>query len=475
MNLPDDGCILVVKHDCPTCQLIAPLATELSGHGLLSEVLSQDDPRFPAGVDVTDDRELAGSFALDIEVVPTLIRHHGGAESGRVVGWDRAQWRTLTGLPDLGVDLPEHRPGCGSLSIAPGVEEELRSRHGDTGLRSRKIPVAFPDDESEQMYARGWTDGLPVVAPTAARVLRMLDGTTRDAGEVIGDIPPALVPCTVEKAAVNAVMAGCKPEYFPVVLAGLEAVLDPAFNWYTLGSTTMGVGLVIVVNGPITSRIGMNSGHNAMGHGNRANATIGRAVQLVAHNVGGSSPGGVDRSTQGHPGKFGMCFAEDESDETWEPLSVARGVPAGRSAVTTFGSIGSSLCFSELSRDGESLSRSLAASMQVVEHPKAVGLSAMLVLSHEHWMVFRADGWSRTDIDVAIRQAGTRPASELVQGSGGIGDGIPPDRAVGEFAKFEPGELHIVRAGSRAGLSSTILAGFDNSFLSEPTTKEIRP
>ena len=98
MNLPDDGCILVVKHDCPTCQLIAPLATELSGHGLLAEVLSQDDPMFPAGVDVTDDRELAGSFALDIEVVPTLIRHDGGAESGRVV---RAARHSFSNLVDM--------------------------------------------------------------------------------------------------------------------------------------------------------------------------------------------------------------------------------------------------------------------------------------------------------------------------------------------------------------------------------------
>ena len=475
MTLPDDGLILIVKSDCPTCQLVTSVARELADEDFLAAVLSQDDPAFPAGLSVIDDGDLELSFDLDVEVVPTLIHRRGGDEVGRVVGWDREQWRVLTGIGDLGSDLPDHRPGCGSLSAGPGMEDELRSRYGHTGLRSRTISVEFPDDESEQMFSLGWTDGLPVVAPTPARVLRMLGGTTLAPDHIIGDIPPALAPCTVEKAAVNAVMAGCKPEYFPVVLAGLEAVLDPAFNWYTLGSTTMGVGLVVVVNGPIVKRIGMNSGHNAMGHGNRANATIGRAVQLVAHNVGGSSPGGVDRSTQGHPGKFGLCFAEDESDDDWQPLSVAAGHPADGSAVTAFGSIGSTLCFSELSRDGESLSRSLAASLQVVEHPKAVGLSAMLVLSHEHWAVFKREGWSRSDIDVAIREAGTRPGSELVQGAGGIGDGLAPDRANGDFAKFDAGELHLVRAGSRAGLSSTILAGFDNSFLSKLTTKVVRP
>ena len=123
-------------------------------------------------------------------------------------------------------------------------------------------------------------------------------------------------------------MAGCRPEYFPVVLAALEAALDPAFSWYGLLSTTMGVGPVVVVNGPVARRIGMNWGINALGHGNRANATIARVLQLVALNVGGAVPGGVDRSTLGHPGKFGVCFAEDETDEAWEPLAVVPGRPA---------------------------------------------------------------------------------------------------------------------------------------------------
>lgn len=475
MSLPSEGFLLIVKRDCPTCQLITAVAETLSARGLLADLMSQDDPAFPDGMTVTDDRALRRSFELGIEIVPTLIKCEGGKEIGRVIGWHRGEWQHLTGVNDLGVNLPNERPGCGSLSVSPGMEEELQSRYGHTGLKSRIVGVAYPDDEAEQMFERGWTDGLPVVPPTETRVLRMLQGTTRSADEVLGNAPPSLSPCTVEKAAINAVMAGCKPAYFPVVLASLDAALDPRYNWYGLSSTTMGAGPVVVVNGPIARRIGMNWGFNALGHGNRANATIARAVQLVGSNVGGSKPGGVDRSTIGHPGKFGVCFAEDETDETWEPLSVAQGLPRGQSAVTIFGSVGSTVCFDQLSRDADSLSRSLALSLQSVGHPKLVGWpTALVVMAPEHWAVFKRAGWSRTDIDSAIRQAGKRPASELVQGAGGVGEGVAPQAAIGDIAKIEPGNLLLVRAGSHAGLTSTILAGWEPGEQgSVPTTKEV--
>ena len=230
MNVPNDGLLQVVKRDCPTCRLITPVVRTLSERGLLAELMSQDDPGFPDEMAVTDDRDLAASFELGVDIVPTLIKREGGKETGRVIDWHRGEWQNLTGVNNLGVDLPDERPGCGSLSVSPGMEEELRSRYGETGLQSRTIPVAYPIDEAEQMFERGWTDGLPVVPPTAPRVLRMLQGTNRSAGEIIGEAPPSLAPCSVEKAAVNAVMAGCKPEYFPVVLTALEAALDPGFQ-----------------------------------------------------------------------------------------------------------------------------------------------------------------------------------------------------------------------------------------------------
>ena len=258
MTLPNDGLVLVVKRDCPTCELIAPVTKTLQESGLLSQIMSQDDPTFPDGLVVVDDRELEGSFNLDIEIVPTLVKRENGTETARATGWHRQESETLTGTRSLGVELPDQRPGCGSLSVSPGISGELRVRFGDTGIESRSVSVEYPDDEVEQMFDRGWTDGLPVVPPTPARVLRMLGGTTRAGDEIIGEIPPSLSACSIEKAAVNAVMAGCRPEFFPVVIAAVEAAIEPDFSWYGLLSTTMGVGPVVVVNGPITKRIGMN-------------------------------------------------------------------------------------------------------------------------------------------------------------------------------------------------------------------------
>src|SRR5436305_4502437 len=361
--------LAVVKADCPTCQLVAPLLD-----GLDLELVSEDE-----------DSGLERSYHLGVETVPTFIRFddESGGEVERIAGWDRTQWQKFLGAdPALGQDLPEYRPGCGSKTLDPGVAEELAVRFGKSKLRSRRIEFAELEDEIEAMFDRGWTDGLPVVPPTEARVLRMLEGTTRDPQEIVATIPPDLVECTVEKVAVNAVVAGCKPEYLPVVLAAVEAACTDEFNAHGLLATTYFSGPVVIVNGPIARAIGMNSGGNVLGQGNRANATIGRALQLVIRNVGGGVPGGVDRATLGNPGKYTFCFAEDEDDSPWEPLSVERGFPADTSTVTLFAGEGPRGIVDQLSRDPESLARSFAAGLRTVAHPKLVlGLDAVLVVS----------------------------------------------------------------------------------------------
>src|SRR5258707_11314386 len=162
----------------------------------------------------------------------------------------------------------------------------------------------------------------------------MLDGPRRAPDEVVAVVPPDLVPVTVEKVAINAVIAGCKPEYLPVVLAAVEAACTDEFNMHGVLATTMPVGPIVVVNGPIRRAIGMNAGVNVLGQGNRAGLTIGRALQLIVRNVGGGRPGGVDRATHGSPGKLSFCFAEDEEGSPWEPLSVERGFANGKSTVT---------------------------------------------------------------------------------------------------------------------------------------------
>jgi hypothetical protein len=267
--------------------------------------------------------------------VPTLIRVEDGREVERTYGWHRGDWQRITGRANLGDDLPELRPGCGSKTLEPGIAEDLTIRFGQTGLQAREIEIGDAEDPIEACYERGWSDGMPVVPPTRARVLRMLQGTTRRPDEVIGMVPPDLVPCTVEKVAINAVLAGCKPEYMPVVLAAVEAALIDEFGMHGLLCTTMFAGPVVIVNGPVARRIGINSGVNALGQGTRANATIGRALQLVIRNVGGGRPGEIDRATLGTPGKYSFCFAEAE-DSDWEPLSVERGFAREASTVTLF-------------------------------------------------------------------------------------------------------------------------------------------
>lgn len=476
-TLIHDGLVVVVKRDCPTCVLVAPVLAELAERVGVT-VLSQDDPTFPEGLDgVIDDTSLGFSWHHDLDTVPTVLRFEGGEETGRIMGWDRERWEAFTGLSDLGVDLPPYRPGCGSLSVDPNRTDELAVRFGGSVLRSRRVELAALEDEFEALFDRGWTDGLPVVPPTEARVLRMLEGTTRAPDEVVAVVPPDLVECTVEKVAVNAVMAGCRPEYLPVVLAAVEAACTDEFNMHGLLATTWFSGPLVMVNGPIRGRIGMNSGGNALGQGNRANATIGRALQLVVRNVGGGRPGGVDRATLGHPGKLTFCFAEDEEGSPWEPLSVDRGLDEGTDAVTLFAAEGVRGIVDQLSREPESLARSFAACLRTAAHPKLVlGFDATLVVSPEHARVFAEAGWTRRRLIDELTGLLTIDGHELVRGAGGIAEGLPEAFAEMTLPKFRSGGLLVVHAGGGAGLFSAIIGGWvSGQGGSDTVTQEIRP
>jgi hypothetical protein len=354
----------------------------------------------------------------------------------------------------------------------------MEAKHKGSVLAARKIEYAEGDDPVELAYARGWTDGLPVTPPTDGRVLAMLKGTTRRPGEVVGRIPPFLAECTIEKVAINAVMAGCKPEYMPVLLAALEAALEPVFTLHGVLATTYFSSPVIIVNGPIAKRIGMNSGINVLGQGNRANATIGRALNLIVLNVGGGRPGDADRSTLGAPSKYTLCFAEDESDPEWEPLSVARGLPRGASAVTLFQGHGPEAFVDQKSRTAEGLTRSFALSLVTMGHARLTqSARAIVVLSPEHHAIYKEAGWDRKRIERALYEATIRPGSELVAGKDGVGEGIPASRAGEQVPKFHDDGIMIVRAGGPAGLFSAILPGWlagRNKEELQPVTKEVR-
>ena len=470
-----DGLIAIVKRECATCVMVEPVLAEIAKNETLT-VYTQDDPAFPQSIPHLHDADLSVSWHNEIETVPTLLRVENGAEVSRTFGWSRDEWRTFTGIATLGAELPVMRPGCGSLSVDPDIVDKLRARFTGSVLTARQIEMASAEDEFESMFNRGWTDGLPVIPPTPERVLRMLAGTTRQPDEIVAVAPPDLVPLTVEKIAINAVMAGCLPEYLPWVIAALEAACNDKFNMHGVLATTMPVGPVIVCNGPGTRRIGMNSGINAFGQGNRANMTIGRAVQLTIRNVGGGRPGEVDRATHGNPGKLSFCFAEDEEGSPFGSLADERGVPAGTDAVTVFAGEGPRCAVDQLARTAEELTNSFAACLRSVMHPKSVmAFDAMLIVSPDHSRIYAEAGWNRQRILEELHSRLQIDSNTILRGVDGMAEGLPDrfrDRVV---PKFRPGGILLCHAGGGAGLFSSIVAGWANGEMgSQPVTRAVR-
>ncbi len=475
METLPDGLVVVVKRDCDTCQMVVPVLKQLLAATHLT-IITQDDPTFPAIDDVIHDEDLSRSWHADIETVPTLIRRADGEEVERTVGWSRSQWESLTGTSGLGADLPDQRPGCGSMSVDPDRVDALATRFGSSNLSARHIKFAELEDTFEAMYERGWSDGLPLVPPTPERVMAMLAGTTRSPDDVVVVVPPNLVEATVEKVAINAVMAGCKPDYLPVVLASLEAICNDDFNMHGVLATTMGVGPILIINGPIRRELDMNSGMNVLGQGNRANATIGRAVQLCVRNLGGGRPGEIDRSTHGNPGKIGLCFAEDEEGSPWTSLAEDLGFPRGTNTVTAFCGEGPRIIFDQISRTPESLTASIAQTMLGNVHPRIIGMDTVLVLCPEHMARFSQAGWDRARFMTELRGHLDLEVDTILRGTDNIGEGIPAGLGLegSILPKFPEGGILVVHAGGTAGLFSSVIGGWVSGPMgSVPVTKEI--
>lgn len=267
---------------------------------------------------------------------------------------------------------------------------------------------------NELFYERGWTDGLPIMPPTEAAVAAMLCGTDREPGEVLGVLPPRQGEATVERAAINAVMAGCLPEYLPVLLTAVEAVADPAFNLDGVQATTHPVAPLIIVNGPLARDLQINSGYNCFGQGFRANAAIGRALRLVLMNVGGGLPGTGDRSTQGSPSKFSYCIAEAEDANPWGPLHVEKGFDAGVSTVTVTGCEAPHNIQEHYSNSGEGILLTIAGAMgqagsnNILRHG-----FPLLTLGPEHAATIAADGYRKADIKRFIFERARYPIARL--------------------------------------------------------------
>ncbi len=472
-----DGIIAFVKYDCPTCLMVVPVLEKLQTRDKGAHIFVQDFPDKFGSLEVEDDRILKESFDFKIETVPTLIRIENGVETARTVGWEVKSWEAVSGERPLGSDLPEMRPGCGSISVEPGMPDKLAIRFGKIEFLSRKVEFGILEDDIEFCFDKNWSDGLPVVPPTEERVYRMLQGTHRTANEVLGLMPPNHVECTVEKVAINAVMAGCKPDFMGVVLAAVEAALDPAFCLHGLIATTWLSGPMVVVNGEIRKAIGMNWKGNVLGQGNRANSTIGRALQLSIRNVGGGRPQEVDQATFGTPLKIGFCFAEDESTP-WTTLAEERGFDKGQSAVTLFSADGPVGCVDQKSREPESLIESIAGSLKIVNHVAMSNASdAVVIIGPEHGRIFDSAGWSKEQAVESLHRVTRVPkGSDLKMGTHEEAS-VDSKRAKegSDSPKFRDGGLTLIRAGGDAGLFSAIIPGWlmKGATGTEPITKEV--
>ncbi len=243
-----------------------------------------------------------------------------------------------------------------------------------------------------------WSDGLPVVPPTAARVDAMLAHTKRGRHDLVARIAPGFGAATVERIAINAVLAGCDPEYLPVLIAATEAAADPAFNLQGLQATTNPVAVWLVINGPVARRLQVNATFNCIGQGAWANATLGRALRLILQNVGGALPGAMDRATHGQPGKYTFCCAENEENHPWQPLHVERGFAANDSTVTVVGAEGT-MNMNTHAKNADELARVIAETMI---HPPSNeyvhGGEPWFILGSEHAEIFSRAGWDKARV-----------------------------------------------------------------------------
>lgn len=260
---------------------------------------------------------------------------------------------------------------------------------------------------------RKWSDGLPVIPPTVERVERMLGQSRRPPEDVVASVAPGFGAATVERIAINAVMAGCEPEYLPVLIAAVEAMTAPEFNLQGIQATTNPAAVWIIVNGPAASRLGVNGTCNCLGQGTQANATIGRALRLVLQNVGGARPGEMDRATHGQPGKYTFCCAENEEANPWEPLHVERGFRRDASTVTVVGAEGT-INMNTHAKDAGDLLRVIAETMV---HPPSneycYGSEPWLVLAPEHAEVLEGEGLSKTDVKRRLWELTKMPAARM--------------------------------------------------------------
>jgi len=274
-----------------------------------------------------------------------------------------------------------------------------------------------PIDEFEFFLNKQWSDGLPVVTPTEARVQWMLSGTRRSPDELIGNIPPAMEPATVRTVAIHAVMAGCKPEYLPVVLGGISLMLREAFNMNGVQGTMHGVAPLMIVNGPHAQQIGLHGGNGCFGPSFRANATIGRAIRLMMLNLGGGIPGIASATIFATPLRYTACITENIERSPWETLACSKGYAVTDNVITCAMVESPRLCFDDVSQEPQRLLNGIADSMVAMGSWNMHAQSDMVVaMGPQHASICAKAGMSRTDVHTRLCELAGRRVRDLKNG-----------------------------------------------------------
>ena len=346
-------------------------------------------------------------------------------------------------------------------------------RSSPARLTADALSVPGWPEAVETYFDRGWSDGLPVVPATEDSVRACLDAAGLDPGTVVLTEPVRRRAVTAEKVAINAVLAGCRPEYMPVLLAALDAMADSAFTLHGAITSTGGSASLLIVNGPVRHALAFNSGTNVFGPGWRANATVGRAIRLITLNALGAQPGVLDRSTQGHPGKYAYCIAENEEESPWEPLHVTRGFARGASTVTVFAAEGPHNVLSHYGATADAIIVAIADSM--------AGLGSfsrgesVVVLAPEHVAMLARDGWTKPRLREALYARARRTRADLKRGGKVAGAVMPDDETHWVHRGTSADDIHIVVAGGGAGGHSAFIPSWSRERNSLAVTREIRP
>lgn len=340
-------------------------------------------------------------------------------------------------------------------------------------LKSRRHTAQDISGAIELCFTNGWTDGLPVVPPTAERIEAMLNAAGLEPGHQLAFIENRQVSVTAEKVAINAVLAGCKAEYMPVIVAIVEALGDPVYGYHGPATSTGGSAVFTVVNGPIARELDINCGDNLFAPGWRANATIGRATRLIMRNVIGTLPGELDRSSLGHGGKYTFCIAENEAESPWPPFHTTRGFRADQNAVTIFAAFAPHQFSNGLSATPEGVLTTACAQMRV---SAATGRRPQyaLVLAGEHMVVIKNAGWSREDVQRFVYDNSKSSIADLKRMHIKSGPIEPGDETTTLELIESPQDLLVIMAGGRAGVQSAYIPGWGSKAGSQSVSKEIR-